>query len=256
MQVYLITNKINGTQYVGQTVRTLEQRWNSHVSVAMRGKGGYLAKAIKKYGAEQFTVETISLCESKEEMDFTEMLYIALLHTQRPAGYNLTAGGEGNLGWKPSEEIRNRMGAPKGTVWSAEAKAKRSVISQARWDANPQLRVELSERMKGNSHTKGRKIPEEELIRRSISSKGNTHAKKPFTTHCDHGHGWTAENTYIHPNGTTRSCKTCKHIASTNSNVKNKDNRNKVRREKRKANFESGGQPSGPQSLSSSGQRH
>ena len=254
--VYLITGKTSGRQYVGQTLRTLKQRWDSHVSLALRNKGGYLARAIRKYGKEDFTVEPLHICKTKEEMNFVEIFYIELLKTKSPKGYNLTAGGEGNFGWNPSKEIRSRMGAPKGTVWSAEAKAKRSVISQARWDANPQLRVELSERMKGNSHTKGRKIPEEELIRRSISSKGNTHAKKPFTTHCDHGHEWTAENTYIHPNGTTRSCKTCKHIASTNSNVKNKDNRNKVRREKRKANFESGGQPSGPQSLSSSGQRH
>jgi group I intron endonuclease len=237
MRIYLATNKINGMQYIGQTVRTLEQRWNSHVSAAMRGKGNYLAKAIKKYGAEQFTVETISMCESKEEMDFTEVFYIALLRTQRPSGYNLTAGGEGNLGWNPSEEIRSHMGAPKGTVWTTEAKAKRSVISQARWDANPQLRVELAERMKGNSHTKGRTMPEEEKFRRSIASKGNTNAKKLFTTHCDHGHEWTTENIYIHPNGITRSCKVCKHQASSKSNVKNKGKRNATRRVKRHSKF-------------------
>jgi len=142
MQVYLITNKINGTQYVGQTVRTLEQRWNSHVSVAMRGKGGYLAKAIKKYGAEQFTVETISLCESKEEMDFTEMLYIALLHTQRPAGYNLTAGGEGNLGWKPSERLEIAWEHPRERC--GVLKRKQSAVSFPRRGGMPILNFELS----------------------------------------------------------------------------------------------------------------
>jgi len=246
MQVYLITNKINGTQYVGQTVRTLEQRWNSHVSVAMRGKGEYLAKAIKKYGAEQFTVETISLCESKEEMDFTEMFYIALLRTQRPSGYNLTAGGEGNLGWNPSEEIRSRMGAPKGTVWNAEAKAKRSVITQSRWDENPQLRVELAERMKGNSYTKGRVMPEEENLRRSIASKGNTHAKgfkqtaeqkkkrsvdstKMWTdwraeqTHCSKGHAYTPDNTYISPNSPRKFCRECKRASERERYKRNKE---------------------------------
>ena len=29
--IYLITNKINGKQYVGQTIRTIEERWKGHI---------------------------------------------------------------------------------------------------------------------------------------------------------------------------------------------------------------------------------
>jgi group I intron endonuclease len=177
MQVYLVTNKANTMQYVGQTVRTLEQRWGSHVSGALRGKGHYLAHAIKSYGPEQFTVETLHVCESKEEMDFVEIFYIELLKTRRPAGYNLTAGGEGNLGWKPSKKIREHMGAPKGSHWNVEAKAKRSVLMQKRWDENPQLKDELAKRMKGNTYTKGRKIPEDEKKNRFYFESGNQYAK-------------------------------------------------------------------------------
>jgi group I intron endonuclease len=177
MQVYLVTNKENGKQYVGQTVRTLEQRWNSHVSYAMRGKGHYFAHAIKAYGPEQFTIETLHVCESKEEMDFTEIFYIELLNTRRPAGYNLTAGGEGNLGWKPSKEIREHMGAPKGSHWTAEAKAKRKVLMQRLWDTGVLDKTAAALRLKGNTHTKGRVMPEEERLRRLGIGVGNKHAK-------------------------------------------------------------------------------
>ena len=29
--IYLITNNVNGKQYVGQTIQTIQKRWNSHV---------------------------------------------------------------------------------------------------------------------------------------------------------------------------------------------------------------------------------
>jgi group I intron endonuclease len=177
MQVYLVTNKENGMQYVGQTVRTLEQRWNSHVSYALRGKGHYFAHAIKCYGPEQFTVETLHVCESKEEMDFTEIFYIELLKTRSPAGYNLTAGGEGNLGWNPSKEIREHMGAPKGTKHTPETIAKFRKRSQALWDNSPHLKVAMSERMKGNAHTKGRVRPKEEVDKVRAALFGNQFAK-------------------------------------------------------------------------------
>jgi hypothetical protein len=143
----------------------------------MRGKGHYFAHAIKVYGPEQFTVETLHVCESKEEMDFTEIFYIEFLNTRSPVGYNLTAGGEGNLGWKPSEEIRERMGAPKGTKHILETLAKFRKRSQAMWDENPHLKVALSERMKGNTYTKGRKIPKEEMLKRFCFQSGNQFAK-------------------------------------------------------------------------------
>jgi len=104
MQVYLITNKINGTQYVGQTRNTLKHRWKSHVDASRdKTKSTYMTRAINKYGAENFTIETLHICESKEEMDFVEIFYIALLNTQETNGYNLSAGGEGgNLALAPN----------------------------------------------------------------------------------------------------------------------------------------------------------
>jgi group I intron endonuclease len=178
MQVYLVTNKVNRKQYVGQTVRSLEKRWNSHVSVAMRGKGSYLAHAIKMHSSEKFMVETLHICESKEEMDFTEIFYIELLKTKRPVGYNLTAGGEGNLGWKPSEKTKEHMGAPKGSHWTAEARERRKVLMKELWSNGKLSKKSAAERMRGNTHTKGRKIPEEEKLKRVYFKPGNQFARK------------------------------------------------------------------------------
>lgn len=177
MQVYLVTNKENGKQYVGQTVRTLEQRWNHHVSYALRGKGHYFAHAIKAYGPENFTVETLHVCESKAEMDFTEIFYIELLKTRSPTGYNLTAGGEGNLGWKPSQDIKERMGAPKGTRHTYEVIAKHRTLTKNQWDSGVRSKEKLAERMVGNTYTKGRKIPKEEMLKRFCFKPGNQFAK-------------------------------------------------------------------------------
>ena len=31
--IYLVTNKINGKQYIGQTIRTIEERWKIYSSL-------------------------------------------------------------------------------------------------------------------------------------------------------------------------------------------------------------------------------
>jgi group I intron endonuclease len=94
MQVYLITNKVNGKQYVGQTTKTLGERWSGHKFESRRRKRYPLHRAIAKHGQRKFTVQTLRTCASKEELNLVEMLYIALFDTMSPAGYNLTPGGD------------------------------------------------------------------------------------------------------------------------------------------------------------------
>lgn len=33
--IYLVTNQVTGKEYIGQTTRTLEERWKQHVSDAL-----------------------------------------------------------------------------------------------------------------------------------------------------------------------------------------------------------------------------
>lgn len=90
---------VNGKQYVGQTSRTLEQRWREHCSKSSQCT--YLHHAIKKYGKENFKVEQIDIALDQEELDYKESQYIKCYNTLAPNGYNLDTGG--GLGRKASD---------------------------------------------------------------------------------------------------------------------------------------------------------
>src|ERR1700722_11569883 len=99
MQIYLVTNKVNGKQYVGQTIQTLKKRWSSHGSDAKRGRGPHaLVHALVKYGKENFSIRTLKICNTREELNKLEKRFIVKLKTKAPNGYNITDGGDGTIG--------------------------------------------------------------------------------------------------------------------------------------------------------------
>ena len=83
--IYLITNNINGKRYVGQTIQTINKRWNAHV--AKYGKRPMIDKAIDKYGKDNFVIEEIdklsshSKAELKNQLDILEQFYIEQYNT-------------------------------------------------------------------------------------------------------------------------------------------------------------------------------
>ena len=85
----MITNKENGKQYVGQTSRDIDVRFEEH----MWGHGGasYLHNAIQKYGRQNFTIKELEQVPISE-LDEKEKYWIKKLDTQN-TGYNLTIGG-------------------------------------------------------------------------------------------------------------------------------------------------------------------
>ena len=96
MFIYLIINLIDGKIYVGQTRRTVQVRWREHVDYALRFASGnpHLDAAIRKYGEETFSVETLAEASSLEELDELEIFWINRLGTlNRNLGYNLHSGG-------------------------------------------------------------------------------------------------------------------------------------------------------------------
>jgi len=152
MVVYLVTNLINGKHYVGKTVQLLKDRWAKHLSKARRGSRTYLHSAIRKYGPDASSiVPLVSILTTDPQLKEFERLWIRLLRSnERQFGYNLTAGGEGNLDWNPSTETRRNM---------SEGQTGRT---------HPQeIRRKISDSLKGNSYRKG--IPHSPEIRRKIS---------------------------------------------------------------------------------------
>lgn len=119
--IYVITNTLNGKQYVGQTRQKLSRRISGHKhSKIKRG----VDAAIAKYGWKgNFTVEVIETCPV-DKLDEREIFCIATLNSKVPNGYNLTDGGDGNI--NPSEETRAKISANHADV----SGKKKSVLRQ------------------------------------------------------------------------------------------------------------------------------
>jgi group I intron endonuclease len=100
-EIYKAENNINHKVYIGKSILTMEDRRRDHLYRARTGQGTYLHKAIKKYGAENFTWTVIEECSNKEQLAELEKKYIAEYKSNNPEfGYNLTTGGDGGSGPK------------------------------------------------------------------------------------------------------------------------------------------------------------
>lgn len=89
--VYVITNRINGKNYVGQTTRTLEQRFVEHSKADT-----LLGEAIREFGAKNFSREVLEICETQEQLNERERFWISKLDCKHPNGYNTMSGGKGS----------------------------------------------------------------------------------------------------------------------------------------------------------------
>lgn len=94
MIIYVITNDVNGKQYVGQTRQSLKRRWMEHVCDANHGSRCAIHCAIRKYGVEHFHIQQIDVACSTDELDYKECYWIETLNTMTPNGYNLVSGGK------------------------------------------------------------------------------------------------------------------------------------------------------------------
>lgn len=120
--IYLITNRTNGHQYVGQSVN-IKQRWIDHKTPSKKSKGTVLARALKKYGNDGFEFSVIEEC-SEEMLDEREMFYIKTLCPI----YNMNEGGTGNKGHHPSRFARTIMSQKSKSHWKSMSAEQRAFI--------------------------------------------------------------------------------------------------------------------------------
>lgn len=115
MIIYKAENKVNGKIYIGQTIHTLEYRKKQHEN-SVKYKNSYaFAKAIKKYGKENFLWEIIDTAKNIEELNEKESYYILKYHSLiTENGYNLKGGGENSF---LTQEVKDKIGnAQKGEL--------------------------------------------------------------------------------------------------------------------------------------------
>lgn len=93
--LYVITNRVNGKQYIGKTYKSIEQRFKVHVqdSKRERSKERKLYQAMNEFGVHNFYIQAIGQYE-ESELERKEMEYIYYYDTYEN-GYNETLGGDG-----------------------------------------------------------------------------------------------------------------------------------------------------------------
>ena len=90
MEIYKITNKINGKVYIGQSIRPVEYRFHRHINDAMHNiLDTHFARAIRKYGPDQWQLEVIDCATTQDELNQKEKYWIRYYNSVEE-GYNET----------------------------------------------------------------------------------------------------------------------------------------------------------------------
>lgn len=156
-QIYLVTNNLNGKQYVGQTI----------VATNKVGHGKLMTRAYAKHGKGNFTYDKIcGGLSNKAILNFAERFWIKVMNSRLPNGYNIEHGGSDKdkvsaetkeklrlalTGHKQSEETKAKR---RGKKASAETRAKLSAVHTGKT-------CSASTRAKIGDAQKGRVMPEE-----------------------------------------------------------------------------------------------
>lgn len=135
--IYVVTNKVNGDQYVGLTHKPMAYRWGEHKTCARSGRKSHFYSAIRKYGIDNFEIQEFVSVLSIDSLGPIERAVIKQL---RPV-YNQTNGGEFTAGKKHTPEMIERIRQKNtGKKRTPEQNALNSQLGKERWATNFNLR--------------------------------------------------------------------------------------------------------------------
>jgi len=108
----MITNIENNMKYIGQTIGSIDKRWNLHKNKCSHCLE--LHNDIEKYGDYSFVIKEIDIAYSQDELDTKEIYWIHKENTIYPNGYNKQFGG---LCGTLCENSRSKMGKKGKLHW-------------------------------------------------------------------------------------------------------------------------------------------
>jgi group I intron endonuclease len=134
--IYILTNIINGKQYIGQTTRSIDVRLSEHLNSVKKNSNNLFHRAIRKYGIENFHIECLEV--SDKLVNLWEKHLVKRWSSKSPNGYNLTYGGEGSTGFVHTEEMRRKNSiANKGRKSWCKGKKIPSLSKKYKGNGNP-----------------------------------------------------------------------------------------------------------------------
>lgn len=93
--IYKIINTCNDKVYIGQTLQSLESRWNSHLVDCRSSSKQHrpLYQAMNELGIENFSIQLIEETDNPNERETFWIHYF----NSKNNGYNATLGGQGTV---------------------------------------------------------------------------------------------------------------------------------------------------------------
>jgi len=179
--IYKIINQINGKVYVGQTWKSIRERFAEHKVPSNKGCIN-LHRALNKYGRNNFIIKLITVCGTQKTADYWEDYFIKRYNSIKQ-GYNLKGGGSHGhfsdaIKKKISEATKGRPAWNKGKSPSEESRKKMSAWQIGR-KLSDEHKTKVSESLKGNKRNLGHKHSDE--TKAVISTKSKAWKRKPLS---------------------------------------------------------------------------
>jgi hypothetical protein len=141
VEIYKITNLINGKIYVGKDTESKKNYY---------GSGLLIKKAIKKYGKDNFIKEVIEVCKTNLDLCDREKYWIGFYNsTDKLIGYNISKGGDG--GDTISNHPERYLITEKISKARLGKKYEDFISTDKIKDYKKKLAIKTSERLKGKS---------------------------------------------------------------------------------------------------------
>ena len=170
--IYCHTNTINGKMYVGQTKKTMEERWKQHIKDS-RYRDFYFYRALREYGNNCWIHEVLEIC-SPQIANHSEAWWVDALDTFNN-GYNSIRPDPDNKHYEMSESVKRKISiGNKGKIITNETKLKMGKSQKGRIHTE-ETKNKISQAHKGRIH---KPLSEETKQKISKSSKGLKRTKE------------------------------------------------------------------------------
>jgi len=172
--IYKHTNKVNGKVYIGQTKQTPDRRWRNGVGYTRDNCDTHFARAINKYGWDNFYHEILEdNILTQEEANKREIFWIGFYDSMNN-GYNGNSGGDVKL-W--SEESKKKASLSHKGLKFTESHLQNLRVAIKESAQKPERNKKISEALSG------REFSEEHKQKISGSAKQRIGEKNAFYGH-------------------------------------------------------------------------